>query len=343
MTLLLIEGFDHLVSGSAALGLGTAGWTITVSPAPSTTTGRLGGLAAGVSGNNTSSFVKSLGASTQATVCFGYAFKTTAAIAGGSGGSSYVAIRNGTTHLLNIGQLSTGAIRVTSSTTGSLSANIIDTSVVGLMSPNIWYYIECKVYFNGASSTCEVWLDGNRVINFSGTIGSTAADSIYFRPSSDTGLRSDFDDVYVNTGTRLGDCRVETIVPNADTATADFTPSTGSAHYALVDELPANGDTDYVSSGTAGHKDLYDMTTLSVTPLIIHGIQANVGATKTDAGLREICTKIKEGGTTTNGTTTGIGTTYGWVRSLYEQNPRTTAAWTKSDIDGIQAGVEIIT
>jgi hypothetical protein len=59
------------------------------------------------------------------------------------------------------------------------------------------------------------------------------------------------DDVYItNTSTRLGESRVVVLYPNADTADADWTRSTGVDHYATVDETTVNGDTDTSSAST---------------------------------------------------------------------------------------------
>ena len=89
------------------------------------------------------------------------------------------------------------------------------------------------------------------------------------------------DDVYVtNTSTRLGESRVAVLYPSADTAHADWTPSTGTDHYALVDETTVNSDTDYVASGTVGDLDLYEVGDLPFTPESIHAVQVTTCARK---------------------------------------------------------------
>jgi hypothetical protein len=47
------------------------------------------------------------------------------------------------------------------------------------------------------------------------------------------------------------------LVPVSDGAYTQWTPSTGSAHYALVDESTCNGTTDYNSTNTVGNRDSY--------------------------------------------------------------------------------------
>ena len=87
------------------------------------------------------------------------------------------------------------------------------------------------------------------------------------------------DDVYVtNSGARLGESRVAALYPNADTADADWTPSTGTDHYALVDETTVNSDADYVASGTVGDLDLYETGDLPFVPDSIHAVQVTMCA-----------------------------------------------------------------
>jgi hypothetical protein len=82
---------------------------------------------------------------------------------------------------------------------------------------------------------------------------------------------------------------VVTLRPNADTAQADFKPSSGSAHSTLVEEAPDDdGDASYVESGTVGHKDLYAYQDLTLTPAAILAVQVGTVARKDDAGSRSL-------------------------------------------------------
>ena len=88
-------------------------------------------------------------------------------------------------------------------------------------------------------------------------------------------------DVYVTNGrTRLGESGVAVLYPSADTADADWTPSTGTDHYATVDETTVNGDAGYVASGTVGDLDLYEIGDLPFVPDGIHAVQVTMCARK---------------------------------------------------------------
>jgi hypothetical protein len=53
-------------------------------------------------------------------------------------------------------------------------------------------------------------------------------------------------------------------LPKADGTYAQWTPSTGTAHWSLVDEAACNGTTDYVSVTTTGNRDSYVISTSSI-------------------------------------------------------------------------------
>ena len=131
--------------------------------------------------------------------------------------------------------------------------------------------------------------------------------------------------------------------PSADTATEDWTPSTGTNSAALLDEIPMNNDTDYVSSATVGHKDLFDMTNLGTTPTTIDGVQTVLAARKDDAATRDVRTNFKSGTTTVNGTTRAMSAGYVISSDLYLLDPDTGAAWTAAGVNASQLGFEVVT
>lgn len=57
----------------------------------------------------------------------------------------------------------------------------------------------------------------------------------------------------------IGDRRWEPITPTADLTYRQWTPSTGTDHYALIDEVPPN-TTDYNSTYTVNAKDSFDVS-----------------------------------------------------------------------------------
>ena len=134
----------------------------------------------------------------------------------------------------------------------------------------------------------------------------------------------------------------DTLRPTADTAEADWTPSAGADHYAVVDEATINGDTDYVSAATPGALDLYEMSNLSFTPDTVHAVQVTMVARKDDAEARQVRTKLKSGTTTADGTTQAMATSYLPYGDLYETDPDTAMAWTPGGVNAMQVGIEVV-
>jgi hypothetical protein len=147
------------------------------------------------------------------------------------------------------------------------------------------------------------------------------------------------DDVYVtNIATRLGESRVLVLYPTADTADADWTPSTGVDHYATVDEATVNGDAGYIASGTVGDLDLYDVSDLGVMPDSIQAVQVTLCARKDDAASREVRCKVKSGAATADGAAHALTASYVYYRDVFETDPDTSAAWTAGGVNAVQIG-----
>jgi hypothetical protein len=54
------------------------------------------------------------------------------------------------------------------------------------------------------------------------------------------------------------------VTPSSEGNYLQWTPSTGTTHYTLVDETPCNGTTDYNSTGTTGNRDSYGASLASL-------------------------------------------------------------------------------
>jgi hypothetical protein len=135
--------------------------------------------------------------------------------------------------------------------------------------------------------------------------------------------------------------RVRLITPNGEGDTNNWTPSTGTDNAALVDEIPNNGNTDYNSSTAVNDIDLYTLTDLPVTPTTIYGVTVANMVAKDDAGTDHAASIVKTGGTVFVGSDVTISSaTFVKVLHLWEANPNTTSAWTKSEIDALQAGIK---
>lgn len=218
-----------------------------------------------------------------------------------------------------------------------------------------WHYIECKWTIDATSGTVECRVDGAVKGTWTGCTRYIAVNSwngVYFAtPDSFSGytpLLSNtsvnkywyMDDCYVkNDTTYLGDVRVDAHYPTADGTTHTFTPSTGSSHFALVDETAPNDDTDYNTAVTAALKDTFIVEALKNPGAAIKAVQLTPCVKKADVGAATICTVVRHNGTDYDGTTQyPPATNYIYMPQVYETNPGTGVAWTESGFNNAEFG-----
>lgn len=252
------------------------------------------------------------------------------------------------------GRLLIGTTGTFSYTRGLTPVGAASTATIAL---NTYTYVECLVTIHDTAGVVTVRLDGTTVLSLTGidtqATGNAVADTIRLGnhgsgPTFQFGTE-DLDDVYICDGsgaaphnTFLGDCRVDVLSPTADGAHSAWTPSTGTSHFALVDETAPNDDTDYLSTATAAARDSHAMTDLpSLTTPLILGVQHVMAARKDDAGTRQVKALLKSGATTQAGSVTHTLTTaYTFYRTVYPTDPATGAAWTVAAVNAVEAGME---
>jgi hypothetical protein len=207
-----------------------------------------------------------------------------------------------------------------------------------------WHYLEVKVVL-GAPGSFEVRINGRTVLSGSGRTTSTANN--YANWVGLRGQAQDYiDDLYIcdNTGTQnadfLGDVKVVTILPNADGSNTGWTPSSGTAHYAVVDEAPANDDTDYLYTSTVGATDTENFQDVSLTGSIL-GVLQLACLRKDDAGSREAALICRSGGSDYEGPQVALGNSYTYLKQLRESDPATGVAWTVTGLNAAQFGVRM--
>jgi hypothetical protein len=121
----------------------------------------------------------------------------------------------------------------------------------------------------------------------------------------------------------LGDVRVVTLRPDADTAQAGFTPASAGAHHTQVDDAPDHhGDATYLESDTVGHQERLGYQDLTSTPAAILALQLATVARKDDAGSRSLRAVLKSGSTTATGAIRALATGYTLYDDVFETDTR---------------------
>lgn len=341
MTVLIIEGFDYYPAVSGTAGLNTA-WSASTVANLTLVAGRFGGLA--VRGSGAGSVGRSLNRAIPSTTSAACGFALS--LNGPPGLALYLAqFRSSGGVQCGLGIGTDGVLRVYGASTGVVLGAAAAALATG---PLVWNFVEIEVELHDSTGAAGVWVNGQKVIDLSNvdTKGQSAADITEFAflaPVPGPGSPGIVDDLYVTNGTRLGECRVVTLRPSADTADADWTPSTGVDHFAVVDETSVNGDTDYAASANAGDLELYNLGDLGFTPAGVFAVQCKICARKDDATTREVRTKIRSNGATNDGATVALTSSYAYYSDILETDPDTSAAWTAAAVDALEVGQEVVT
>ena len=344
MALLFVDGFDHYVTADISKKYNST----SSSPAISAGNGRRG--TAGIAAFTTNTgVIKNFTASSSWVM--GCSLKV-GALPSATNWATIFALFDAGNRQCELRVNPDGTLQVT-----RFNVAVTGGTSVATLSVGTTYYIEWKVTIANsiAANSCKVRVDGVDVITVTAgqdlqDTGNSTANQLRLgnvNSSASMGSSTYADDFYVcdQTGSVnndfLGDVRVDTLLPNGEGNHLDFTPSTGTSHYQLVDESSPN-TTDYNESGTAGQRDSYAMQDLSTSSGAIKGVQVLGAILKDDAGARSIKVGVRAGGTTTVGSSQTLATTQAYYSAVHETNPTTATTWTEAGVNGAEAAFETV-
>lgn len=332
MATIFIEGFDHFSTANMVAN----GWS---GANASMQTGRLGGQC-GRWVNNTGLSIKSFlgGAAGSATVYVGFAIRVVTTPAATH---NVMTLRGGGAGIFLVKQTTSNTFQLCTA-----AGTVIATT--SALTVNVWYYLEIKVFFNGASGTVEARLNGvTDVASTTGNFGSTTADALSIGTTQPSAAGLDFDDMYVvdTTGSArnswLGDQRVETLYASGTGNSSAWAASTGTAP-TCIDESVANGDTDYISSSVVNNVSTFAFGDLSISNGAVNGVQVSHWVRKDDVATRQIATVVRQGGTDyVAATHAALSTSYIVQEDIYDKDP-TATTWTISNVNADEFGVKQI-
>lgn len=212
----------------------------------------------------------------------------------------------------------------------------------------VWYFVEAEFIINDTTGRIRIWIDNALVLDVNGVDTQATANSFVdgFRVFADN-TPWHIDDLYVTNGAgsvntgRLGPRRIVSPVQNGDGTTNQWTRSTGSTNYTLVDERPP-AESDFVETSTPNNIDLYNFAALGLTADGINGVQSSFWAAESGVTERQIRAVHRVGVTNYFGPTLNLLGSSRYHQSVQEQNPNTAADWTVSDIDNAEFGVQLV-
>ncbi len=231
-------------------------------------------------------------------------------------------------------------------------ANTLLATSENTITTQTFYYIEIKVTV-GATGSYELRVNGFSAGWMPHAVGQTRANSnpdtantisLYGMYNTST----DIDDLYICDGTGtanndfLGDVRIDAVMPTADDTPCEWLCSSGTSHFALIDEAAPNGDTDYIYSEVAGNQDTFQFAALpdlGNTP--IKGVQMVSCARKDDASTKQMAQVARLGDVTQTGAAISLSDSYSYVRDVFPKDPEGND-WTVSSIQSARFGVKVV-
>lgn len=352
MTLIMVDGFED-----TSLLTRKYAWNQSTNSAASTVTSRPNsGNACRINGSGTTG-ANLLGysipsAKQHATLIFGFAFRVPSAVTGFPTSTNDPFIRllgdTGTTTHINLTfATSSGGILTASRNTTSLGSSGT-TYITG-----VWYYMEGKVVLNDSTGSVLIKVNGDTVINLTSQDTKNAGtgsvfDTFAFGVRANAAATIDFDDMYLANNDAagvtdfLGDCQVETLRPSGDGNYSQFTGSDGNStnNSLLVDEA-ALDIADYVQAA-AGNKDTYAYGNLTASSPTIKGVQAQAVAIKTASSAQSFKQDTRISSTDYQGSSQALSTSDVPYQQIWEVSPATSSAWTGSEVNGAEFGVEAV-
>jgi hypothetical protein len=218
---------------------------------------------------------------------------------------------------------------------------------INVIAKNAWHYIEIYLKIGNSDGEAIVKVDGIEEINATAldTQNHASETTVAWLRLGANYLSTDvrFDDLYLDDTEFHGDCRIETIYPNADGTTTNFIPSTGVTHYDLLDENPPNNDTDYTESKTVTALELLGFSAIDTGLGSVINVALHVNVKKDDTGSRGVKLRAKSSATTSDSTEKTLDTDYIGFAHTWAVDPNTSVEWTQAGLNAAEFGVLITT
>jgi hypothetical protein len=227
---------------------------------------------------------------------------------------------------------------------------ILGPTAANLLALNTWYYIEMQAKLHDTTGTVTVKVNGITVLTGTGLDTKNAGtktvfDTVHFENQAGSTV-IDIDDIYIESAAGdpfLGDIIIETLYPNGNGNANAWSGSDGDSvnNYLLVDEVPPN-TTDYVFSSTSGQQDMYTMQDMVHSTGTVVGVCHTAYATRTDAVTPRQIKLVNRRTTDSKSPAIDLTTAYLGYAYAYALDPETSAAWTITNVNALQSGVELV-
>lgn len=231
-----------------------------------------------------------------------------------------------------------------------VTAQSLGVTATPVIVAEAWQHVECMVTIDNAVGMVEVRVNGVTVLAVADVDTAASANietsqfAVYYNLTAGTNIYVDDMFCYDNTGSYnnsfLGDRRVLTLFPDADTADTDWSVTGAANGYQAIDDATPDGDSTYISSATVGDKSGFSYQDLPAGISNIAGVVAVHMSRKTDAGPANIQTAIKSGASESLGADRTITERYTYWQDVFETDPASAAPFTPTEVNDLTISFE---
>lgn len=233
---------------------------------------------------------------------------------------------------------------------GTGGGTVIGPQSAQVMGANSWNHVEACVAFSDTAGTVEARVNGVVVISATGldtvnTANIPCTQVVIFNRTSAAAGVAHIDDVFawdaigaINADF-LGDCRVYTIAPNANTAFAEWAANSGQPWDAIDDAAP-DDDGTYITTATVGAESQFELANLPADVVSVRGVVLATRMRKTEAGDAFVRVGMVSGAFEGYGDDRAITTAYVTYHDVIERDPQNGASWTPAAVNNAKLKIE---
>jgi hypothetical protein len=351
MALLWCDGFDHYGTSTTKMLDGV--WAeVGASVSLSSVNPRTGSLHIRQSGGTPTTKLRRVFGGAKTTVGIGAAFYFASLPSGNDGTNLFQFCDTANIEQLTIGLQSTGTVAAWRRRPSG--GTLLGTSASPVVVASAYQHIEAVVFFSDTVGTVEVRVNGVTVLSLSGIdtvytanveasqayIGGNIPGEALNHPTMDLDDVFCYDNTSSYNNTFIGDRRVLTLFPNANTATADWTAVGAATGYECIDEASPNDDTDYITAATTGLVSQFGLQNLPGGISVVNAVVMVERARKTEAGTANTKVSIVSGASTTAGADKPLTEVYTYRQDVFQTDPSSAAPFTPSQVDSLNFKVE---
>lgn len=245
------------------------------------------------------------------------------------------------------GQLSVFRGHTTGTRIGSVSTS-------GLTQDSTTYYdIEVKIAVANSGS-CIINVNGDEVLNVTGDLASTANETcnniafgktVTTAPGNNSSVIHEHVIVMNNSGTEMNDfigpVQVNPHVVTADGNYTTFVANTG-ARWEAVNDTDPDDATTFISADVVGDKYTAVVDNLPAGITTVHAVAVWTRARRDDDATRAYKTLLRyAAGDQLSADDKYLGPSYGYEIATFNVSPFSSIAWTTTEVDGLEVGVQI--